>query len=102
MWPNRLWTFLKTAGRDGLMLLFALRDPETPRLLKLGIVALALYAVSPIDLIPDVVLLLGWADDLALLMIGIPFLARRLPVGARARASLRAEQLLGRLGAWRA
>lgn len=102
MWPTRIWLFLKTAGRDGLMLLFALRDPETPRMVKVGILALVLYTLSPIDLVPDLMLLVGWADDLAILMVGIPFLARRLPPGARARASMRAEQLLGRFGARRA
>jgi len=102
MWPTRFWKFAKTAGRDGLMLLFALRDPRTPRMVKVGIVALALYAVSPIDLVPDVVLLFGWADDLAILMLGIPFLAKRLPPQVRASAGARAEQLLGRLFARRA
>jgi uncharacterized membrane protein YkvA (DUF1232 family) len=101
MWPTRLWRFVKTAGRDGLMLLFALRDPETPGALKAGIVLLALYTVSPIDLVPDVIALFGWADDLAILMMGIPFLMRRLPAGARARAAMRVEQLLGRFGARR-
>jgi uncharacterized membrane protein YkvA (DUF1232 family) len=102
MWPVRLLKFLKSAGRDGLVLLFALRDPGTPSMVKAGIVALALYTVSPIDLLPDMALLLGWADDLALLMLGIPFLVKRLPVAVRARASLRAEQVLGRFGGRRA
>ena len=101
MWLTRLWIFVKAAGRDGLMLLFALRDPETPRPLKAGIVLLLLYTLSPIDLIPDVMLLFGWADDLAILLFGIPFLARRLPAGARARATQRAAQVLGRFGARR-
>jgi uncharacterized membrane protein YkvA (DUF1232 family) len=95
---TRPWTFLKTAGRDGLTLLFALRDPETPRGLKAGILLLALYTVSPIDLVPDVIALFGWADDLAILMLGIPFLMRRLPPGARARAAMRVTELLGRFG----
>lgn len=86
MFPLRAWTFLKTVGRDGLVLLLALRDPATPRALKAAIVALALYAVSPVDLLPDVALLFGWADDLALLMVGIPFLVRRLPPAVRERA----------------
>lgn len=102
MWPVRLWKFAKMAGRDGLLLLFALRDAETPRALKAAIVALALYTVSPIDVLPDFALLFGWADDLALLMLGIPLLVRRLPAGVRARALARVEQMLGRMGARRA
>jgi uncharacterized membrane protein YkvA (DUF1232 family) len=95
MWPVRAWTFLKT---DGLVLLHALRDAETPLPLKAAILALAAYAISPIDLLPDVALLFGWADDLALLMIGIPFLVKRLPAAVRARA----ERAAGRFGARRA
>jgi uncharacterized membrane protein YkvA (DUF1232 family) len=102
MWPLRLWRLLKSAGRDGLLLAFALRDPETPRAVKAGIVALALYLVSPIDLVPDVLAVFGWADDVALLMVGVPWLVRRLPPGVRARAALRAGQFAGRFGARRA
>lgn len=96
MWPFRLWKFVKSAGRDGVVLAFALRDPRTPTLLKAGIVALALYAISPIDLVPDIALLFGWADDLALLLLGVPFLANRLPETVRADAASRADRLLGR------
>ncbi|HMS80630.1 MAG TPA: DUF1232 domain-containing protein [Burkholderiaceae bacterium] len=98
MWAVRAWTLLKTVGRDGLVLLHALRDAETPLPLKAAIVALAAYAVSPVDLLPDFALLFGWADDLALLMIGIPFLVKRLPAAVRARA----ERAAGRFGARRA
>lgn len=102
MWPVRALKFLKTAGRDGLVLLYALRDAGTPIAVKAGIVGLALYTVSPIDLLPDVALLFGLADDLAILMLGIPFLVKRLPEAVRARAVLRAEQALGRFGGRRA
>ena len=42
MWPVRALKFLKTAGRDGLVLLYALRDAGTPIAVKAGIVGLAL------------------------------------------------------------
>jgi uncharacterized membrane protein YkvA (DUF1232 family) len=96
MWPLRVWTFLKAAGRDGVVLWYALRDRETPAAIKAAIVALAFYTLSPIDLLPDVALLFGWADDLALLMLGIPFLVKRLPQAVRARASERAARFFGR------
>jgi uncharacterized membrane protein YkvA (DUF1232 family) len=98
MEPLRLWKRVRHAGRDGLVLLAALRDPRTPRRLKLAIAALALYAVSPIDLVPDVLAVLGWADDLVVLMLGIPWVARRLPPDVRASAQARVE---GWLGGWR-
>jgi uncharacterized membrane protein YkvA (DUF1232 family) len=96
MWPARILTFLKTTGREGLVLAHALRDPETPRAMKAAIVGLALYVVSPVDLLPDVALLFGWADDVAVLMLAIPFLVRRLPHAVRARAAARVERRFGR------
>jgi uncharacterized membrane protein YkvA (DUF1232 family) len=94
----RAWTFLKTVGRDGLVLLHALRDAETPMPIKAAIVALALYAISPVDVLPDFAVLFGWADDLVLLLVGIPFLVKRLPAAVRARA----ERAAGRFGPRRA
>ena len=98
MWPVRIWKFVRTVGRDAVVLFHALRDPATPLPIRAAIVALGLYTVSPVDVLPDLALLFGWADDLALLMIGIPFLVRRLPPAVRARA----EQAAGRFGAPRA
>ncbi|HYF60965.1 MAG TPA: DUF1232 domain-containing protein [Burkholderiaceae bacterium] len=92
----RLMTFLKTAGRDGLVLLHALRDGGTPRALKAAIIGLALYTLSPIDLLPDLAPMLGWADDLALLMLAIPVLVRKLPAEVRERAERRAGRMRAR------
>ena len=98
MWMLRLRRFFKAVWRQGLLLLFALRDPETPVPVKAGILMLIAYTLSPIDLLPDFALLFGWADDLALLMVGVPFLVRRLPPAVQARAALRVQQLLARFG----
>ncbi len=98
MWLIRLRKYLKTVGREGLVLLYALRHPATPGRLKLGIVALIVYLLSPIDLIPDLALLFGWTDDAAILMLGIPFLVRRLPPQVLADAAAQVERLLGRFG----
>jgi len=102
MWAMRIWKLLRVAGRDGLVLLYSLRDPEMPASLKLGVLLLALYTLSPFDLLPDLMLLFGWADDLALLLLGIPFLIRRMPPGPRARAEARVARFLDRFGAGRA
>jgi uncharacterized membrane protein YkvA (DUF1232 family) len=98
MWMFRFRRFVRMAGREVLMLLFALRDPDTPRMVKLGTLFIIGYVVSPIDLVPDVLLLFGWADDLAVLMMGVPFLINRLPPAVQARAAFRVEELLARFG----
>jgi uncharacterized membrane protein YkvA (DUF1232 family) len=63
--------------RDGLTLWFAARHPRTPWHAKaLGVFVVA-YALSPIDLIPDFIPVLGYVDDV-LLLPGLIWLAVRL------------------------
>lgn len=60
-------------------LALACKDPRVPwhaRLLALCIVA---YALSPIDLIPDFIPILGYLDDLILIPLGIYFLLKMIP-----------------------
>ena len=45
------------------------RDPSLPRPIKIALVAAAVYLVSPVDLVPDVIPVLGYVDDLMLLAI---------------------------------
>lgn len=49
----------------------AARDPRTPWYAKALIVCVVAYALSPIDLIPDPIPILGYLDDLLLLPLGI-------------------------------
>ena len=60
---RRILTFLKIFRYDLVVMLIALRHRDTPRRVK-GLLALAiLYLVSPIDLIPDTIPLVGILDD---------------------------------------
>lgn len=98
MWFLRLRRFLKLFSRDALVLLFACRDPATPLTVKFATLLMIAYAISPIDVVPDVLLLLGWADDVALLMLGVPWLLRQLPPQVRAAAESRVDALRFRRG----
>ena len=76
---------------ETLALYLAARDPRTPwytRLLVAGIVA---YALSPIDLIPDFVPVLGLLDEIVLLPLGIAFALRMIPAEVMADARGRAQ-----------
>ncbi len=63
--------------RDALMLWFARRHPDTPLLAKALCFLAVAYALSPIDLIPDFIPVLGYLDD-ALLLPALIWLAVRL------------------------
>ena len=52
-------------------LALASRDPRTPWLARAVVILVVAYALSPIDLIPDVIPVLGLLDDLVLLPLGI-------------------------------
>ena len=64
-------------------LLFALwklfKHPQTPRAPKLLAIAVLAYAVSPIDLIPDFIPVLGLLDDLILIPLGVALVVRLTP-----------------------
>jgi len=55
------------------------RHPETPWLAKLVAVLVLAYALSPIDLIPDFIPVLGLLDDVILLPLGIALAVRLTP-----------------------
>jgi uncharacterized membrane protein YkvA (DUF1232 family) len=71
-----LWTLVRGDARQ---LWFALRHPAAPRWLKWGTALIALYLFSPIDLIPDMLPVIGVVDDLVLVPLAIRWLLKRLP-----------------------
>ena len=78
MWKRLLLLWAVLRG-DALKLWFALRHPAAPGWLKLGTALIALYVLSPIDLIPDVLPFIGVVDDLVLVPLAIRWLLKRLP-----------------------
>ena len=68
---NRLKQRAKQIKRDVYAVWFVTRDPETPFIVKLLAWLVAAYAISPIDLIPDFIPVLGYLDDLILVPFGI-------------------------------
>lgn len=78
-----MWTAAKEWAwqlkRDIVALYIAARDPRTPWLAKGTAFAVAAYAVSPIDLIPDFIPVLGYLDDLLILPLGILLAIHLIP-----------------------
>ena len=79
--------------REVYALYFTLRDPRVPwyaKLLAGGIVA---YALTPIDLIPDFIPVLGYLDEVILLPVGILLVRRLIPPTILAECRMRAATL---------
>lgn len=72
-------------------LYLALRDPRTPWYAKAFGALVVAYALSPLDLIPDFVPVLGYVDDVILLPLGIWLTLRMIPPGVLADSRVRAE-----------
>lgn len=83
MWKRLSMLWLLVKG-DARRLWFALRHPDAPRWLKFGSAGLLLYVVSPIDLIPDVIPILGVVDDLVIVPLAMRWMLKRLPAHLRA------------------
>lgn len=84
---------------------FACRDPRTPLRFKLMAGGLAAYAFSPVDLIPDVIPVLGLVDDAVIVPFGMMLLLRLLPkpirISSQSKAELqnaRGKKVFSRLG----
>jgi uncharacterized membrane protein YkvA (DUF1232 family) len=64
---------------DVIALYLAMRDPRVPWYAKLLAVIVVSYALSPIDLIPDFIPVLGYLDDLLFVPLGILLVIRLIP-----------------------
>ena len=76
---DRIRSWAHALKRDTLALWIAARSPETPLLAKLVAAAVAAYAFSPIDLIPDFIPIIGLLDDIILVPLGIELALRLIP-----------------------
>ena len=77
--------------RDVMTLWFARRDPRTPWHAKALVVFVVAYALSPIDLIPDFIPVLGFVDDAILLPLLIWAAVRLLPPDVLERCRQQAQ-----------
>jgi uncharacterized membrane protein YkvA (DUF1232 family) len=76
---DRLRAWARSLKRDVVALYRAARDPRVPWYAKAVAAAVATYALSPIDLIPDFIPLLGQLDELIVLPVGIYLAVKLIP-----------------------
>jgi uncharacterized membrane protein YkvA (DUF1232 family) len=88
--------------RDVAALILAVRDPRTPPAARIVAALVVAYALSPIDLIPDFVPVLGYLDDLIIVPLGLALVLRLIPAALmaeyRANAVHRPVSRLGWVG----
>jgi uncharacterized membrane protein YkvA (DUF1232 family) len=89
--------------RDTYALYLAARHPRTPWYAKVLAAAVVAYALSPIDLIPDFIPVVGYLDDLIIVPLGIAAVLRLVPpdvlVECRAHAQTCTEHRVSWVGA---
>jgi len=104
-WIAELRERARALKTEVVALALAARHPGTPWYAKLFLIAIVAYALSPIDLIPDFIPVLGLVDEVVLLPFAIVLAVKMVPAGVmaqcRARASRHAQTAswLGRIGA---
>jgi uncharacterized membrane protein YkvA (DUF1232 family) len=100
---RRLREQARNLKRESYVLYFAARDPRTPWYAKLLAAAVVTYALSPIDLIPDFIPVIGYLDDLIIVPLGVAVVLRLLPAEilkeCRARAQVRMQRPVSWVGA---
>lgn len=89
-------TWAKELKKQTLVVYFAARDPRTPWLARLLAVGVAAYALSPIDLIPDFIPVLGYLDDLIIVPLGLALVLRLIPGEVLAASEAKAAEVAAR------
>ena len=82
----------RSLRRECHALYFAARDPRTPWYVKAFAAGIAAYALSPIDLIPDFIPVLGLLDDVVLLPLAIVVVLKLIPAEVMAESRVRAAE----------
>jgi uncharacterized membrane protein YkvA (DUF1232 family) len=93
---ERIRNWARALKRDTYAVYLAARSPDTPWYVKILALIVAAYALSPIDLIPDFIPVLGYLDDLILVPLGIWLVVALIPEAAMAHYRAQADQLLQR------
>ena len=100
---HRLRQWARTLKRDVVALYLAACDPRVPWYAKVVAACVTAYALSPIDLIPDFIPVLGYLDDVILVPLGIALAIWLIPPALfeehRETASTQGDRPTSRIGA---
>ena len=100
---SKLKDWARAIKRDVHAIHLAARDPRVPWYAKALALCVAGYALSPIDLIPDFIPVIGYLDDLVIVPLGILAVVKLIPpeimAEHRATAAVAAERPISRVAA---
>ncbi len=90
-WKQRV----RQLKKETYAIYIACKDPRVPRHARIFAGFVVAYALSPIDLIPDVIPILGYLDDLVLVPLGIILVLKMIPPTVLAECREKAEAAMG-------
>ncbi|WP_094604022.1 hypothetical protein SPSIL_044500 [Sporomusa silvacetica DSM 10669] len=93
----QFWALLKMVRENAMILFYAWRHPQTPYYLKGILTALVIYVLSPIDLLPDYLPLVGIADDVTLFTGAMLYLTNLLPAPVLTECRRQSEKWVRRM-----
>jgi uncharacterized membrane protein YkvA (DUF1232 family) len=92
----RLKAWARGIKRDVVTVYFAARDPQAPWGARILAGIVAAYALSPIDLIPDFIPVVGYLDDLLIVPLGLLLVIRLMPEEVLNNARAKADTMLAK------
>jgi uncharacterized membrane protein YkvA (DUF1232 family) len=98
--PDRWRDRVRALKRDVVAIALAVRDPRVPWYAKAVGACVVAYALSPIDLIPDFIPVLGLVDDLVLVPLGLLLMVRLIPADILAEHRRAAATVAERPVSW--
>ena len=90
-WKQRV----RQLKKETYAIYIACKDPRVPWHARCFAGFVVAYALSPIDLIPDVIPILGYLDDLVLVPLGIILVLKMIPPTVLAECREKAEAAMG-------
>lgn len=92
---GRLKSRARALKNEAITVYIAARDPRTPWYVKSLIFFVVAHTLSPIDLIPDFIPVLGYLDDLIITPLGLALAIRMIPAEVLEEALEKAKQVKG-------
>lgn len=93
----QFWALVKMVRENAMILFYAWRHPQTPYYIKGILTAVVIYVLSPIDLLPDYLPLVGIADDVTLFTGAMLYLTNLLPAPVLTESRRQSEKWARRM-----